>query len=164
MFEPTRSKQRAAPKRAAAELVCGILHVAEQAIQPIVRGDALRLNGGVMRVSASLLTLLLVGCASNPQPICAQLVSKDWTYIGRDASLDEQLSSELLRAPYYTNEGKRVGFLRRVWYRQGESRIMACTFGGLFRDSCSVSSTEFERHEGSWSKGGGNMVLCNVTL
>ena len=117
-----------------------------------------------MRVSTSLLTLLLAGCATNPQPICAQLVSKDWTYMGRDASLDEQLSSELPRAPYYTNEGRRVRVLRRVWYRQGDSRILACTFGGLSSDSCSVSSTEFERHAGTWSKGSENAMLCNVTL
>ena len=115
-----------------------------------------------MRISASLLTLLLAGCATNPQPICAQLVSKEWTYIGRDASLDEQLSGELPRAPYYTNEGKRVRFLRRVWYRQGDSKILACTFGGLFSDSCSASSTEFERREGTWSKGSENAILCNV--
>jgi hypothetical protein len=132
-------------------------------LQPTARENARSgCNGGVMRFSSSMLALLVAGCATSPQQLCEPIVSSGWTYSGPDPVLDEQLEGDLPRTPYYTNENKIVRFVRHVWYRQGEDRILACTFGGWVGDKCSVQVREFERRGAGWSKGAEDMVLCNV--
>jgi hypothetical protein len=111
-----------------------------------------RLRLSVMRFSAPILVLLLAGCATSPRDLCAQLVPSGWTYIGPDEVLEHKLEDRLPQEP----------FVRHVWYRRGENKVLACTFGGVLGDPCSVATEEFELSGESWSNGAQNAVLCNV--
>ena len=104
-----------------------------------------------------ILMLLLVattaGC-STPRQLCAVMVPDTWEYVGEDAKLDAKFESSLPQASEHA--------LLHVWYRGGDSLLMACSLKRHATDGCSVRVTEFHFVNGTWMKGYEDGVLCNV--
>ena len=108
--------------------------------------------------------LSLAACAASPRTLCAQSVPDTWEYVGTDAKLSVLLDASLPHAPYETNQGTPVRSVRHVWYRIGDTGLLACTVARGARDNCSVRVTEFSRADGAWSKSREDAVLCNVLV
>jgi hypothetical protein len=120
-----------------------------------------RLAPGAISILASA---ILAGCAIDPQQVCAPFAPKDWQYLGHDERLATLLAANLPHAPYTTNERKPVRSVQHVWYRGGNSQLLACTLARRARNNCSVRTTAFQLIDGAWLKGSEDGVLCNVIV
>jgi hypothetical protein len=96
----------------------------------------------------------LAGCAVKPGRPCAEFAPTTWSYVGADASLDQQFASQLAGA---------TAEVRRYWYRNGEDQVMACTLPKQASDRCSMNVQVFQRMDGDWQPSHSDGGLCDAT-
>ena len=117
----------------------------------------------VMRPSVIVVAILLTGCATNPREICASLVAPSWIYQPKAPAQAHELESFLPSAPSLTNEGTPISGIDRLWFRRDDG-LLACTLSRAAKDTCSVQTTEFDRHDTVWVRVSENSTLCQVLL